>query len=312
LSSKNNIHVIFNPAARGGKAQRIIAKLKDLLAEELGFSPIFHPTNQPLEATDFARQAVDDGADLIISVGGDGTIQEIINGMYTSEGALVNPDCQLGLLNYGSGQGLAISLGLPNNLREQIRLLKSTKGVAVDVWEIQYVDPSGAPAQRYFINECQIGVGGVVVAATKQRHKWWAGGLAYGLHTLKQIFVGQAYPMDLRMNGQGPVQGVFFGLVLANGSNMGGGMKLVPSADLHDQQLEVLQIHGMNIPQRLWNFSKVYSGKHLDSKFFSLDQVQTIDMDSALRVPIAADGEWLGFLPAQVRRLAEPISVRIS
>lgn len=303
MSSSGTIHIVFNPVARAGRARSALEEARRLAGGDV----VLHQTRAPLEAIQITRRLIREGADLIVAAGGDGTIHEVVNGFYTESGRLLNPVCRLGLLNLGTGQGLARSLGLPRSLEAQVQLWRSGKPCPVDIWRVQYRDAGGDPVGRLFINECQIGVGADVVRLVKKRHKWWLGRWSFAWFTLQRAFLGRAAAVQLRIDGQAARSEALFGLVLANGSHMGGGMALAPGADLSDGRLDILLIHRMTVLQRLINFSKVYSGAHLSSRFFSLEQGYEVRVECSPRQAVAADGEWLGYGPAVFSKLEEPV-----
>ena len=113
------IHIILNPVAGGGQTGRLIPKLIPEMKRRFNTNYYLHITRAPDEATNIARKSIQAGARLIIAVGGDGTVQETVNGFF-KERKLLNPECELGILNYGTGKGLTQSLNLPTLLEEQM------------------------------------------------------------------------------------------------------------------------------------------------------------------------------------------------
>lgn len=103
------VHIILNPTAGGGRAGRMIPVIKEVLTVRFAEAYEFQITNRPAEATQVTRRAIEEGARLIVAAGGDGTVQEIVNGFYQDR-RLINPACVLGMINLGTGQGFALCL----------------------------------------------------------------------------------------------------------------------------------------------------------------------------------------------------------
>lgn len=304
-----NIQVILNPTAGGDRAGKMIPEIKTALNRKLREVPDLQITQGPGEATRLTRRAIQAGADLIVAAGGDGTIQEVINGFYLNR-KLINPDCELGIINLGTGQGFAHSLRLPESIKEQAELLNESGALPVDVGCVVYQDDRGKERERLFMNECQAGIGGDVVARVGKKYKIWGGTVAFGLAAVQEILFGRSYPVRIQIGRHKPIETELIGLVAGNGSRMGGGMQLTPGARPDDGLFDILLIHHMPIFKKLFHFTRIYSGKHLRSKYFVLRQGSHIRMDASEPVRIEADGELLGWLPAEITLLPEPLFIK--
>jgi len=268
-----------------------------------------HTTRQPLDGTNITRKSIMDGAKLIIVVGGDGTVQEAVNGFFKDR-KLINPDCELGILNYGTGMGLLQTLNLPLSLEEQLDLIAYSPGSLIDVGCITYYDDKGRKYERLFINECQVGIGGAVVTGVSMKHKYFGGTLAFGSVAVKQALFYKALNLTVEFDGKQIISGNFIGLVAGNGAFCAGGMRLTPDARPNDGQFDVLLIHDMNIFSRIWNFTKIYSGRHIKSKCFTLRRSKWITVDSKEPALIEADGELLGTVPCEITLLPAVLKVK--
>jgi YegS/Rv2252/BmrU family lipid kinase len=295
------VHVIINPVSSGGKTGARQWEILHALERKLGSEYSLCVTGEPLEACFSARQAILDGSKLIITIGGDGTIQETVNGFF-SNGNIVNPSCQLGIIDSGTGHGFAQSLGLPTGLEEQLEVIQRGKAQSIDLGKIIFY---------YFINECQAGIGGEVVKRVQSKHKRLGGFIAFGAITL---FTALRYPsrsMTVEIDGMTGITERFIGVVIGNGNYMAGGMNLIPHAQVDDGLFDILLMHEQSIPQRLWNFPKIYSGRHLASSKFTQYRGKKVILSSSERVPFEADGEFLGTLPCSIEILPSALQVRI-
>jgi diacylglycerol kinase (ATP) len=307
---EQRVHVILNPASSAGKTGRRLDEIVAALVRHLGRGFSLRVTKQPNDATAFARQAALERADLVVAVGGDGTIQEVVNGLLEA-GEPLAPGLELGLINTGTGHGFAQSLGLPSDLDAQCAGLGSGTCRRVDVGRAIYSDGEGRRLERCFVNECQAGIGGRVVEKVQTGHKKLGGALGFGLATLTTAL---SYPNRIfrfSIDG-GPEQfGPFIGIVAANGHVMAGGMKLAPAALVADGRLDILFMHGQTLFERLRNFPKIYSGRHLDSPRFTYLRAKSISLASEEPVAFEADGEPFGRLPCRIEVLPAALALRV-
>jgi diacylglycerol kinase (ATP) len=302
-------HVILNPASGGGRAGREASRILAALRKSLGGGYTLYLTRKPLDATAIAREVILDGAELVAAVGGDGTIQEVVNGFFI-DGRLINPDCQLGIINTGTGQGFAQSLGLPADIESQSEIVASGEARRLDIGRAVFGNGNGEPGFRYFVNECQAGMGGVVVENVRSQHKWLGGRLAFGWKTLTAAMRFPEPEILVSIDGCPDKIGRFIDVVAANGSSMAGGMQLTPGADVHDGLLDFLFIEEQTLIERLHNFPKIYSGRHLKSPGFNYLQGKTLSLASEQKVLFEADGELLGCLPCEIRICPAVLPVR--
>ena len=310
LAMKNpRCHVILNPTAGGGKAGKEASRILAGIRRSLGGGYTLYLTRKPLDATAMAREVILDGAELVVAVGGDGTIQEVVNGFFI-DGRLISLGCQLGIINTGTGQGFAQSLGLPANIESQCEVVASGGVRRLDVGRVSFADGNGEPGFRYFVNECQAGIGGIVVENVRSQHKRLGGTLAFGLKTLAAAMSFPEPEITVSIDGCPGQTGKFIGVVAANGKFTAGGMRLTPRADVGDGLLDFLFIKEQTLLERLKNFPKIYSGRHLGSPQFNCHQGKTLSLDSEQKVLFEADGELLGCLPCDIEIRPSVLKVR--
>ena len=302
-------HVILNPASSAGRTGRRQAGILAAIERHLGREFSLCVTKRPDQATSSAREASLRGAKLIIAVGGDGTIQEVVNGMMKA-GRPPDRRPQLGIINAGTGHGFAQSVGLPAGIDDQCAGIALGAVRRIDIGRATSVNGRGQRAERYFVNECQAGIGGRVVERVQGGYKKLGGFLAFGLATLTAAL---SYPnRSIRFSvDDGPeYEGEFLGIVAANGNVMAGGMRLAPQATVEDGRLDILFMHGQLLPERLRNFPKIYSGTHLASPKFSCLRGRSISLASREPVPFEADGEMFGYLPCRIEVLPSALELR--
>jgi len=307
--SRTKIDVLLNPASSGGRTGQKRSQILAVLERYLGRSYSLHLTRRPLEATSLAREAILAGSELVITIGGDGTIQEAVNGFFAG-GRPLNPDCRLGVINAGTGHGFAQSMGFPSDIEGQCAQIADGATRPVDIGRVVFSDGNGSPAERYFVNECQAGIGGEVVKKVHAGNKKLGGTLAFGLATLAAAWAYPNRTMTVSVDGAPPITGKFIAVVCANGNSMAGGMHLAPEAKIEDGLLDILFMHEQTRSERLRNFPKIYSGSHLGSPKFSCSRGRSISLTSEENVALEADGELLGRLPCRIEILPSALQVR--
>jgi len=294
MEPKTDIRIVVNPASAAGKTYRRLPEIVRALERGLDRRCSFALTRSPGDALRLGAEAVASGTPVLIAVGGDGTIHEVVNGMMGASGG-GPPGTALGIVSSGSGQGFALSLGLPRDIGEQIAIIAGGRTRSVDLGLV-----TTAPFRRYFINECQIGIGADVVRKTSRRQKTAGGLLAYGAATVSAIFSSRNVPLTLHLDGEHFPRSMVLGLSVGNGRLTGGGMSLTPLARLDDGLLDLLLIRGQSLASRLRSFPRIYTGGYLHDRRFSSRTFRHMEVCSSEPVAVAADGEIIGQVPCTV------------
>lgn len=305
---KQNIHLIMNPTSAGGKTGKSRQYIFDKIKYYLGKNYTLWLTEKPADAIRHTVSAIERGGNLIIAVGGDGTIHEVVNGI-CSKGVGNNNHSTLGIISSGTGQDFVQSLGLTTNIDEQLKIIKNGHTENIDIGSVKFIDKSGEEVIRYFANEFQVGIGGDVVNKVNSTEKHKGGLLTYGLATVFILFKYSGYKMILRVNDEEPFSGSFIGVIVANGKRMGGGMKLNVSGKLNDHHFDLILIHSQNFLRKAINFPKIYFGKLKSTSGIIFGKINNIKIESEHDVLMEADGELLGKLPCEVNLLPSAIKV---
>ena len=230
--------VIVNPASGNGKTYRRWESIKGfLLSHFKEIKEIF--TQAPKHATEIAREELKQGQKHIISVGGDGTLNEVVNGFF-EEKRPINPEAALSVLPSGRGNDFARGIGIK----------KKTSFSARSV--VDLVDMG----KRFFVNVLDLGLGGEIVSKLGQgTHS----GLVYSLKLLREFFRYKPKFYRVEVDGR-VVEGEFLTVVVANGPVFGGGMKIAPRARADDGFLDVVFIGPLSPAEFLLNLPRLYAG----------------------------------------------------
>ncbi len=310
LKTGTRPHIIFNPAAAGGKTGRNQGTILKALEEGFpgGFS--LDVTTENGEATALTRQALSGGATLVVVVGGDGTCNEVLNGFFENRKP-VHMAARLGFITGGTGEDVARNLGLPAGLKAQISRLHEGRRM-VDVGLVRYRAVDGTTRERLFLNDCQPGIAGRVVQRVTPTLKRLGGFLAYGIASTITALTYKGHHLTITCDRDEPVEGQFLGVVAANGRFAGGGMDFAPRSRMDDGEFDVILIRDLSKINRLLNLPTIYSGSHINSPWVISKKAQMIRVSSDVPVALEADGEFLGYLPCEIEILPRILPIASS
>ena len=267
-------------------------------------------TTKPLDATLSTRSAISRGSELIVVVGGDGTIHEVVNG-FVDGSKFINPSCQLGIVSSGTAQDSARGFGIPATTARQIEAVCGARTHLVDIGRASFVDSDGNAREQFFFNECSQGIAAVVVQRFQAHHKWMGGFLGFGITAVATAARHREQAMSVEIDGKVVVTDPLLGIVVANGAFAGGGMHFAPKSKVDDGLFDVVIIHKQSIPSRLVNFPRIYFGAHVNLSWISYFQGRSIKLTSREHVPVEADGEFLGHLPCDIKILPGSLQLRV-
>ncbi|MFH0988394.1 MAG: diacylglycerol kinase family protein [bacterium] len=304
------IHIVLNPSSAAGNTGKHKDEILALLSRSFTFPMSVCITRAPLEATASVRAAIQDGAELIIAVGGDGTVQEVVNGFFID--GKMQKQVRLGVISSGTAQDVAKNLGLPRTLEQQIQVVAGEKDRAIDIGRVEYSDLTGNRIERFFINECQAGIAAVVVKRVLQKHKRFGGFLGFGLVAVSTLTTYHSHRVTVTVDDTPVPVDTVLGVVVANGNYAGGGMCFAPKARVDDGIFDVVIIHDMKTLSRLMNFPKIYLGKHINLPAITYRHGKHVTITSPEEVLVEADGELLGMLPITVDLIPSALMLKTS
>jgi YegS/Rv2252/BmrU family lipid kinase len=264
---------IVNPAAGDGAGARVGANLAHEL-EASGFKLEIIQTPAPGEAARIAREASADGCRTIIAVGGDGTANEIANG-------LVGTSTALALYPIGSGNDFARSLGYPRKRRDIGRFLAGARRRVIDVGDVN---------GRIFVNAAGVGIDGHVAERVEASARIVGATLGYFVGALVSIATYRPQPMRLRIDDQ-TIEGKHLLVVAANGTYFGSGMHIAPNAKLDDGLFDVIVAGDLGRWASLVALAKLYRGTHVNGRDILAFRARSLDVELERELPTQADGE---------------------
>ncbi len=253
--------VVVNPASANGITARRWPEIAALMECE-GLSFTSYMTEAPEHATELTRAALREGCDLIISVGGDGTHNEVMNGFFTPQGPL-RPEARLSFVSMGTGSDLIKTLQIPKDPVEAVKRLAGGRQRAVDVGRLSFISHQGIKETRYYINIAGLGLDGDTVDRVNRTSKALGGFVSFLWGTVVSLMLYRNRQMAITVDGKPIFEGQVVIVAAANGRYFGGGMCIAPNAQMDDGLFDIVIMHSMGKLKLLANLPKVYQGTHL-------------------------------------------------
>jgi YegS/Rv2252/BmrU family lipid kinase len=295
--------VIVNPIAGAGRTARRWPEIMRLL-KSLGLNFEYDLTEAPGHAIELAKSAAKKGYKLVVSVGGDGTINEVVNGLYDA-GSL--GDIMLGIIGTGAGSDYIRTIGIPRHYKEACNRLTNPRRLEVDLGVAEYVT-NGQIVKRVFVNFAGLGFDAEVVRATTQRFKALGSMPSYLMGLLTTFLFYKNRNVSLIVDGQADERTVCT-VVVSNGKYGGGGMLVAPNANPTDGFFDVLIIDDLGKLDLLWSLPRIYKGTHLTHPKVTIKRAREIDIRPRQQMSVQADGELLGEAPARFYVLPAALNV---
>jgi YegS/Rv2252/BmrU family lipid kinase len=286
-------HFILNPVAGRGKTYLAIKKIRSIL-RQIGIDHNISITNAPGHATELARTTCDD-YDVVVAVGGDGTINEVINGLIRGKAAL-------GILPLGSGNDFAKAIKVPQNIQKAIDIILEHNKKTIDIGKVKttkYLESqSNHINERYFVNGVGIGFD-AMVAFESSKIKILSGLPLYITALIKALFKYRTPDCIMKVD-EIRLKSRFFLIAVGNGISAGGGFYLTPDALLDDYKFDVCYVDHVNLFQIVKIFPSVLKGLHGKFKQVHFTQAKNIHVNSKNKFYVHADGEIVGNLASEV------------
>jgi YegS/Rv2252/BmrU family lipid kinase len=307
--------VIVNPKSAGGATQGKWAGTASELRAHFGpFAVEF--TKKAGDGIAIAERAAREGRRLIIACGGDGTINEVANGIIAS-----GTDAELGVVPSGTGGDFRRTLGISSDPRSAAAALRDGITKSMDVIRVRYRAADGRDAERYCLNISSVGLAASVITRVKSSNAFdWIpvgsvrGQANFALSALQEILDPDAVTVRVRIDGGDERSVRTICLCVANARFFGGGMKIAPNARLTDGLFDVVNVSDMSSLKIVLNAHSLYRGTHLGLDEVSSKRAKMIEIrpdDTSTQTPIEIDGEMPGTLPALYTLVPKAIRIRV-
>jgi YegS/Rv2252/BmrU family lipid kinase len=294
------IGIVLNPTAGKGNAGRIFPNLLSSI-HETGLKTLVEITQYAGQGIDLAQKLVKRNVDAVISAGGDGTINEVLNGL-----AEVDFPVPMGALGIGTGNDFLKSAETAKNLSKQIEVIKTGKVKMVDLMKISYVDFEGEKAMRYSINDFGVGFPAKVSFRVNNMEGILKGTLSYLSAVVAEILDNK--PMELTIRTpEKTVSGKYFNMLFAMiGKYLGGGIKMAPMAIVDDGYMDVLFVEKLTRLETMALLPKAFKGTHLPHPKATHIRTTELSVEGSQEL-IYVQGEVIGFTPAHVQLIPKKV-----
>ena len=298
---------IVNPHSGNGATDREWPRIHAMARDRLG-SFTSYLTTEPGDATRIARMNLIEGAELIVCVGGDGTLNEVVNGFMDEEGP-IRPDAVLGFVPNGTGCDFIKTAPIPAKLEESLDAIKEGHISIIDLGRLRYHDHQCRSKTRFFHNIVSFGLGGEVDERVNKSSKVFGPLISFIWSTLFSILLYGKKRIRLKIDNLFDDDVIVWNIAVANGRFHGGGMWVAPDAVIDDGLLHITVIGDLSLAEVFRHLPKLYNGRIKDVKNVSIFTGKTVEAFSEQCVLLDVDGEQPGCLPIVID--IKPAALRI-
>ncbi len=305
----NKAAAIINPFAGKGKARKIWPKYRSTLAKNgIEISEVF--SEKPGHAADLTRQTIQRGTQIVIAVGGDGTVNEVVNGFGNEKGVFART-ASLAVVAAGTGQDLARTLKVPNRPEDLAESIIKMRLQNIDVGKLSYRRFDNSETENYFVNISDFGFGGLIAKNINGFPRYLGNFLAYISGLVVTLFTHKNPKVVFQIDDGEEVDGRHLAVLAANGQYFGGGMWVAPEAKLDDGLFEFALVGNVGKLDVLRNLPKLYNGKLFQHPKVVYLKGKKLVARSDEEVLIDMDGEAPGKLPARFEIIPNAVRVHV-
>jgi diacylglycerol kinase (ATP) len=260
-------------------------------------------SERPGQLTELARRAADDGAKLLVVVGGDGSVNEVANGV-------AQRDVELAVIARGTGWDFARSQGIPRRVDDAVEVALNGRTREIDLGRVRYHSWDGSDETRWFANVASVGMSGAIAQRANETTKALGGKVSYALATLGVFArwrVGEVHAtVDDNVRSA-----EMHDVIVANGPYLAGGMKICPEAEPDDGVFDVLLIGNLTKRDLMLTMPKTYRGTHLPHPKAEVLRGTVVTVDAPSPLPVELDGEQPGTTPVRIELVPRALKIRV-
>ena len=298
---------IVNPHAGNGSTGSSWPFIEALAKDRLGLFDTYM-TRKPGDAVIFAKNAIAEKTSLLVCVGGDGTLNEVVNGVMNHEES-IRSNVRLGFIPNGTGCDFVRTVSIPQNAGQAMDLIASGHTRSIDLGVLVFQDHNGHDRCRYFHNIASFGLGGEVAQRVNRTTKALGPFISFMWATLMSVFLYGTKSIRILIDGSIEKEVSVWNMVVANGQYHGGGMWVAPDASVCDGLLHLTIIGDLTIPEVFLNLSKLYNGRIYDIDKVIARTCRKVAAISDDRVLLEVDGEQPGMLPMGAKMVPDAIRI---
>ncbi len=260
------------------------------------------------QATQLAREAVDQGCRRLVAVGGDGTVNEVLNGLFEN-GVSLDGSIALGIVPLGSGCDLARTLGIAAESSPALRSSPPHRIMKMDAGRVDFTDLEGRRRTRLFLNIADLGAGGLVVEKASRAPAILGRRPNYLWGILTAALSYRARRVTMAIDDGPPVELAIRNIIVANGRYFGRGFLAAPQARMDDGLFDVVNIGDFGTVEALWSVPRLRRGTHMGHPKVSHFRGRKVEVHSEERVLLEMDGDLVGTLPVTCEVIPAAINV---
>ncbi len=310
MMEKNGINqdwfAIVNPNAGNGKGGKDWDRISEILnRNNIRFE--MRSTGRKGQATEFTRDLIANGYRKIISIGGDGTLHEAINGIFTQDHCSPR-DITIGIIPVGTGNDWGRMFGIPLVYEGAVQVIREGKQMLHDIGVIDYFN-AGVKTRTYFINIAGLGFEAVVVKKTnRQKDKGMSNKAIYFYNLLSSLISYRNTPVEITIDGRTSTAKVF-SINVGNGRYCGGGMRQTPDAIPDDGLFDITVIKEMGRIEIIKSLQLLYDGTIMSHPKVDGYRSTNLKVTSESLLYIEADGESLGHTPVEFSIIPSAVNI---
>jgi YegS/Rv2252/BmrU family lipid kinase len=268
--------------------------------------------------TELAYRTVTKGITKLVVVGGDGSTNEVVNGIakYAKDTTLNTYNWEkiegikLGILPCGTGNDFTKTIHITNDMDRLKTLLDLDQYQKCDIGSVDFLDKNQKPAQRFFMNITDVGMGGIVVEKLEKKMPFFSRSFRYNL-SISSTFLSYDKALVRAESKDFTYEGKIMNFIIANGKYFGNGLGIAPEASVQDGKFNIVILGNINFIDYMKNLNEVKKCKlihHEEVKYFTTDELQ-VNSPNHTSLPIDMDGEFIGYAPLQARNISKVINI---
>lgn len=269
-----------------------------------GYDYKCYSTSYAYHAPVLTQQAISDGYNYIICIGGDGSLNEVVNGILSAN---TSNKIYLGLLPYGTGNDFAKTLNISTDVAALKQYIDNDLHQATDAGIVSYTDRNNKAASRYFINITDVGMGGVAAEKINSYPRWLPATIAYQLAIVSTILTYKKKDMIAKASNFN-YSGRTMNIIVANGKYFGSGLGIAPHAKTNDGKFGLVIAADISLWDYITNIGTVRKCEIVKHPQMQYHSVTDIEVSANEPMAIDMDGEFIGYSPMRVQVLPNALN----
>ena len=308
MANDRKTFVVVNPNSANGSTRRLWPEIEEKISAAIGCFEWRFTCSQG-DATRITREALNEGYDQIVALGGDGTNNEVVNGFFV-DGKPINPQAAFAFICRGTGGDFRKTFGWGIGIDEALARIKGDKERCIDLGSFSYLSHQGETKRSIFINITSFGIGGLVDHYVNTTSKAFGGKASFLFGTVRALLTYRNQPVTLRLD-DGPAEShVINSVAVANGRFFGGGMMVAPNAEPDDGLFDVVIMGDWSKTDMVTHGTDIYKGEHLKHAKTQVRRARKLTATSEQKVLLDMDGEAPGRLPCEFQILPKALRLK--